>query len=193
MRETSRGISCYSRFRIFLLSSSSTAGLWLSLLRKNTKIMFCTMVAAWKFCPGLCSERCLAYTPEVQDHLPKGRKEWTTRASCWQNQVRVPCGRESQSTEPVLRKSLLYSTSSPAPCPVCTLHPATCMLKQGRDSFRKIFFLLTSLGRSRQHHCWGSGFWLQPCPQILASRHQLHPSSSGPGNQPKNTASCPPG
>lgn len=72
VRETSRGIARYSRFRIFLLSSSSTAGLWLSLLRKNTKIMFCTMVAAWKFCPGLCSERCLSYTPEVEDHLSKG-------------------------------------------------------------------------------------------------------------------------
>lgn len=40
----------YSRFSIFLLSSSSTAGLWLSRLRKNTKITFCTMPALWKVC-----------------------------------------------------------------------------------------------------------------------------------------------
>lgn len=177
MRETSRGIACYSRFRIFLLSSSSTAGLWLSLLRKNTKIMFCTMLAVWKFYPGLCGEGCLAHTPEVPDHLPKGRRELATGASCWQNQVRLPCERESRSTEPVL-----FSTSSPALCLVCTVHPATCMFKQSRDSFRKIFFLPTGLGRGRQHHCWASDFWLEPCPQILASRHQLHPSSSAPGN-----------
>lgn len=42
----------YSRFKIFLLSSSSTAGLWLSRLRKNTKITFCTMVAASELHPG---------------------------------------------------------------------------------------------------------------------------------------------
>lgn len=38
----------YSRFRMFLLSSSSTAGLWLSRLRKNTRITLCTMVAPAK-------------------------------------------------------------------------------------------------------------------------------------------------
>lgn len=96
------------------------------------------------------------------------------------NQVRFPRGRDNQSTEPVPRKSLLHSASSPAPCLVCTLHPVTCMLKRCRDSFRKIFFLPTSLGRSRQPHCWGLGFWLQPCPQILSARCQLHPPSSGP-------------
>lgn len=115
-RETSRGITRYSRFRIFLLSSSSTAGLWLSLLRKNTRIMFCTMVAPGSSSKGLCSERRLAYTPEVRDHLPKGRRAWTTGASCWQNQVRLSCGRKSRFTEPVLRRSSLRSTPSPAPC-----------------------------------------------------------------------------
>lgn len=136
---------------------------------------------------GLCNERCLAYTPEVQDHLPKGRREWTTRTSCWQNQVRLPCRRDSWSTEPMLRKSLFHSTSSPAPsCLVCTVHPATWMFKQCRDSFRKVFSLLYSVGRGRQCHCWASGFWLQPCPQILASRHQLHSRHKeiSPGIQP---------
>lgn len=141
---------------------------------------------------GLCNERCLAYTLVVPDHLPKGRREWTTRASCWQNQVRLPYGRESWSTEPVLRKSLFHSTSSPAPCLVCTVHPATCMFNQCRASFRKVFFLPISLGRGR-HHCWASGFCLQPCPQIPASRHQLHPPSSAQGSQPRNTATCLPG
>lgn len=32
-----------SRFRMFLLSSSSTLGLWLSLLRRNTRTTFCTI------------------------------------------------------------------------------------------------------------------------------------------------------
>lgn len=142
----------------------------------------------------VCAVRGACHTPlKLKITFPKGRKEWTTRASCWQNQVRLPCGRGSQSTEPVLRKSLLHSTSSPAPCLVCALYPATCMLQPCRNSFRKIFFLPTSLEKSRQHHCWHSGFWLQPCPQILASRHQLHPPSSRAGNQPKNTASCLPG
>lgn len=40
------GVPGYSRFKMFLLSSSSTAGLWLSRLRKNTRITFCTIVAA---------------------------------------------------------------------------------------------------------------------------------------------------
>lgn len=34
----------YSRFKMFRLSSSSTAGLWLSLLRKNTRITFWTIL-----------------------------------------------------------------------------------------------------------------------------------------------------
>lgn len=59
------------------------------------------MVAPGNSSQGLCSKRRLAYT-QVRDHLPKGRRAWTTGASCWQNQVRLPCGRESQFTEEVL-------------------------------------------------------------------------------------------
>lgn len=40
------GLHCsHSRFKMLRLSSSSTAGLWLSLLRKNTKITFWTILS----------------------------------------------------------------------------------------------------------------------------------------------------
>lgn len=68
-RKTSRGITSYSRFKIFLLSSSSTAGLWLSRLRKNTRITFCTIVAACKFHLGSARMRGGWHTPI--DRLPK--------------------------------------------------------------------------------------------------------------------------
>lgn len=40
----------HSRFRMLRLSSSSTAGLWLSLLRKNTKITFWTISFPFRCC-----------------------------------------------------------------------------------------------------------------------------------------------
>lgn len=50
-------VSCCARdlrFRMFLLSSSSTAGLWLSLLRKKTRITFCTIFTIFSH-----SQQCL--------------------------------------------------------------------------------------------------------------------------------------
>lgn len=50
-----KGLHCsHSRFKMLRLSSSSTAGLWLSLLRKNTKITFWTIFSlrrCWTFFP----------------------------------------------------------------------------------------------------------------------------------------------
>lgn len=49
------GLHCWhSRFKMLRLSSSSTAGLWLSLLRKNTRITFWTIFSlrrCWTFFP----------------------------------------------------------------------------------------------------------------------------------------------
>lgn len=91
MREAPGGRH-YSRFKMFLLSSSSTAGLWLSRLRKNTRITFCTMVAAGELHPGSVRVRVAGAPPE--DRLPKnGRGEEegeevggppSEAASCWQ-------------------------------------------------------------------------------------------------------------
>lgn len=63
-------VSCCARdlrFRMFLLSSSSTAGLWLSLLRKKTRITFCTIFTIFSH-----SQHCLSSDQKrVKDGNPR--------------------------------------------------------------------------------------------------------------------------
>lgn len=63
------GVPGYSRFKMFLLSSSSTAGLWLSRLRKNTRITFCTIVAA-----------CRVHLGSAEDRVPRS---WRRGGDLW--------------------------------------------------------------------------------------------------------------
>lgn len=104
----------YSRFRMFLLSSSSTAGLWLSRLRKNTRITLCTMVAA-----GGC-EVGVAGAPSGS--LPPKRRGPLPGASCWQVESDPlparggPCchGAAGAASAPRLHRRLLMARSAPS-------------------------------------------------------------------------------
>lgn len=65
----------YLRFKMFRLSSSSTAGLWLSRLRKNTRITFWTILTPYKLLSLSASyQRCCRAASasdrrEPRDHL----------------------------------------------------------------------------------------------------------------------------
>lgn len=155
------GVTSYSRFKMFLLSSSSTAGLWLSRLRKNTRITFCTMVAACEFPWGQSGRRWLVHPSRSLPKSCRRRRGPLVAASSRQVQADPPHGREVPAVKGLQGERTRPLSKGVSSCP--GLRPAWRVRgSQGPAFDQRWDPLRKGCLRGREGRP-GSGFWIWSC------------------------------